>query len=61
MRFTMGSPAGRTLEVTEILDRWHGVGYRCFKVRADDGNLYVLRHQESRDAWTLDAFRKNSP
>jgi len=60
MRFTMGSPPGRTLEVKEVVDQWYGVGYRCFKVRADDDNLYILRHQESEDRWTLDAFRQNS-
>jgi len=26
-------------------------------VRADDGNFYVLRHDEVQDLWTLDAFR----
>ena len=58
LRFTMGSAGGRTYEVKEILDQWQGVGYRCFKVRADDGNLYILRHQEEEDSWTLDSFRR---
>lgn len=60
-----GAPAGssqpdsgiRAYEVTEILDRWYGPGYECFKVRADDGNLYILRHQLVKDTWQLDAFR----
>lgn len=60
LRFTLGSATGRTLEVKDVLDQWHGVGYRCFKVRADDNNLYVLRHQEAEDVWTLDAFRRDS-
>lgn len=50
---------GRTYQVTEVLDRWYGPDYECFKVRADDHNLYVLRHQLGQDAWTLDAFRRN--
>jgi hypothetical protein len=45
-------------EVEEILDQWYGVGYQCFKVRADDGNTYILRHQLSEDCWRLDAFRR---
>jgi hypothetical protein len=58
LRFTPQAPGGRTYEVKEILDRWYGVGYRCFKVRADDDNLYVLRHNEEDDIWTLDSFRR---
>ena len=46
-------------EVQEVLDQWYGVGYRCFKIRADDGNIYILRHQESEDRWELDSFRRS--
>jgi hypothetical protein len=46
--------------VEEILDRWYGVGYQCFKVRADDGNIYVLRHSEKEDLWRLDSFRRDA-
>jgi len=28
-----------------------------FRVVADDGNYYVLRHDEGQDSWTLDGFR----
>jgi len=45
-------------EVQEVLDQWYGVGYRCFKVRANDGNTYILRHQEDLDCWGLDSFRR---
>ncbi len=55
LRFTLGD---RTYEVTEVGDRWYGVGYTCFKVRADDGNFYILRHEEEQDRWLLDAYRK---
>ncbi len=58
LRFTVGSGAGRTYEVREVLDQWIGVGYRCFRVRADDGNLYLLRHEDTGDSWTLEAFRR---
>lgn len=60
VRFTLGPPKGRTLEVKEVLDQWYGVGYRCFKVRAGDNNIYILRHTEAEDVWTLDAFRRDS-
>ncbi len=56
-----GAPqGGRTYEVQEVLDQWYGVGYRCFKVRADDDNLYILRHSVGDDLWTLDSFRRHS-
>ena len=29
--------------VEEVLDQWHGLNDLFFKVRADDGNLYILR------------------
>jgi hypothetical protein len=34
------------------------VGYGCFKVLADDNNIYILRHDEAEDIWTLDSFRR---
>jgi hypothetical protein len=48
---------GRTFEVSEVQDRWYSPGADYFRVRADDGNYYVLRHDARLDAWTLDAFR----
>jgi hypothetical protein len=60
LRFTLAGPSAHTYQVKEILDRWHGVDYQCFKVHADDGNLYVLRHDEAKDRWTLDSFRRES-
>jgi hypothetical protein len=53
------SPA-HTYEVKEVLDQWYGQGYQCFKVLADDGNLYILRHDQAEDTWTLDAFRSGA-
>jgi hypothetical protein len=47
-------------DVREILDQWYGVGYQCFKVRADDGNVYILRHEFDPDGWSLDAFRRDT-
>ncbi|HEV2493028.1 MAG TPA: hypothetical protein VG204_08155 [Terriglobia bacterium] len=56
-RFTPLAASARTYEVEEVLDEWYGVGYQCFKVRADDRHLYVLRHDTADDGWTLDSFR----
>ena len=55
--FTLGE---RRLEVTSILDRWLAPDHGYFKVAADDGNTYILRHDEVRDEWELGAFRKGT-
>jgi hypothetical protein len=59
LRFAfLAKPDAPMFEVKEVLDQWYGVGYQCFKVRADDGNVYILRHQLSEDCWCLDSFRR---
>ncbi|HET9179146.1 MAG TPA: hypothetical protein VFQ24_12380 [Terriglobia bacterium] len=58
LRFRFRESGAPSLEVVEVLDQWHGVGYRCFKVLADDGNTYILRHNENADEWVLDSFRR---
>jgi hypothetical protein len=54
-RFTMGE---KTLEVEAVEDQWYGLSAQYFRVRANDGNLYVLRQDQDRDRWSLDAFRR---
>jgi hypothetical protein len=46
------------LAALEIVARWQGPEDRSFRVGADDGNLYILRHDEARDAWQLEAFTR---
>lgn len=57
VRFLLGE---RHYEVHEVLDRWHGPGDTWFRVRADDGCQYILRHHHyaNEDFWTLQAFRR---
>ncbi|MBI2752120.1 MAG: hypothetical protein HYX46_01165 [Betaproteobacteria bacterium] len=55
--FTLGE---RRLQVNSILDRWLAPDHRYFKVAADDGNTYILRHDEVRDDWDLGAFRRGT-
>ncbi len=54
LRFTLGA---KTLEVMETADQWYSPDSRYFKVAADDGNTYVLRHDEANDVWTIEAYR----
>ncbi len=52
--------AERPLEVVEILDRWLAPDHRYFKVRGDDGNIYLLRHDPHADRWELTMFQRPS-
>jgi len=54
-RFTL---SGRTVEVTDVLDRWLAPDHRYFRVRGDDGDVYVLRHDIDSGEWELTAFTR---
>ena len=43
-----------------MLDQWYDPQSISYKVRADDGNVYILRQQTSRPdgAWDLVSFRQ---
>jgi hypothetical protein len=45
--------------VSEVLDQWYGPEHLFFKVRADDGNVYILQHETSvpDGEWELVSFR----
>ena len=43
--------------VLEILDRWLAPTHAYFKVRTDDGALYILRHDLPEDHWEITLFR----
>ena len=47
--------------VEELLDQWYGPEDTFFKIRADDGNLYILRHHTSvpDGGWDLVSFRES--
>lgn len=53
LKFSTGD---RTYIVERIDDKWYSPGATYFRVLAD-GNIYVLKHDESSDVWFLDAFR----
>lgn len=48
---------GRVFQVECVEDQWYSPSAIFFRVRATDGNFYVLRHDQVQDSWTLDAFR----
>ena len=48
----------RQIKITDNIDQWHGADYRYFKVRGSDGNLYMLRHNETRAEWELTMYER---
>lgn len=52
---------GKKLMVEEIIDRWYGEDYTYFKLRADDRNVYILKHQAGRDEWEMVLFETPRP
>jgi hypothetical protein len=46
----------RRIEVSEVLDRWLAPGHRYFKLRGDDGGIYLVRHDTAEDLWELTLF-----
>jgi hypothetical protein len=55
IRFTI---LDREYNVEEVDDQWYSPGAMYFRVRAGDGNYYVLRHDQGQDCWTLDGYRQ---
>ncbi len=56
LSFLMGE---REIHVSEIFDSWYGPDYVSFKIKGDDRNIYILKHNESEDRWELDFFLKS--
>ncbi len=48
----------RRLGVNSIVDRWFSPTQRWFKVDAEDGHTYVLRHDERSHDWEIAAFTR---
>ena len=57
VRFLLG---GRQYQVETVLDQWYDPQRVFYKIRADDGNLYIVRQQTSTADWTweLVSFRQ---
>jgi hypothetical protein len=56
MRFRLGD---RWLGVVDVSDRWYDPEATYFRVIAEDGATYILRHDERAGVWTLEAFRRS--
>ena len=60
LRFYLGA---KSYQVQEVLDQWYGPEDSYFKVKANDGNFYILRQHKKDQAalWTLESFRRAPP
>ena len=47
----------RRVAVAAVLDAWLGPDHRYFKLKGDDGNTYLVRHDERSNSWELTMFR----
>jgi hypothetical protein len=58
-RFGSGLVEGNT-RFESVLDQWYDPESISHKIRADDGNVYILRHASSRPdgEWVLVSFRQ---
>jgi len=45
--------------VASVEDQWYSPDSVYFRVLADDGNTYVLGHNETSDDWTLESYRSH--
>lgn len=48
----------RRVEVVEVLDQWLAPDHRYFKVRGDDGDIYLVRHDVATHEWELTMFER---
>jgi hypothetical protein len=47
----------RRIAVIEVVDAWLAPEHRYFKLRGDDGDMYLVRHDERFSTWQLTMFR----
>ena len=49
----------RRVAVEDVLDAWLAPDHRYFKVRGDDGDIYIIRHNPLTDFWELTMFKRS--
>lgn len=48
----------RRVTVLEVIDRWLAPDHRYFKLRGDDGAVYIVRHDREEDRWELSVYER---
>ena len=44
--------------VKEVLDAWLAPDHRYSKLKGDDGDTYLVRHDSRKDVWELTMFKR---
>lgn len=47
----------RRIIVSEVLDAWLAPEHRYFKLKGEDGNTYLVRHDARSGIWELTMFQ----
>lgn len=47
----------RVYIIRAVLDQWYEPDSTYFKVKVDDGNVYILKRSRA-DEWTIESFRR---
>jgi hypothetical protein len=47
----------RRVVVVDVVDAWLAPDHRYFKVKGEDRDTYLVRHDERSDTWELTMFR----
>jgi hypothetical protein len=47
----------RRIGVAEVVDAWLAPDHRYFKLKGEDGDTYMVRHDERSGTWELTMFR----
>lgn len=50
---------GRRVAVIEVLDRWLAPDHRYFKLKGDDGDVYIVRQDTASSTWELTMFARD--
>jgi hypothetical protein len=50
----------RRIGVVDVIDQWLSPDHRYFKVRCDDGDIYLVRQDVGSGEWTLTMFQSGS-
>ena len=52
---------GRALLVLDVIDRWLAPDHSYFKVRCDNGAIFIIRHDLESLEWELTMFEQEQP
>ena len=50
----------RQIAVVDVIDQWLAPDHRYFKVRGEDGDIYLVRQDVVSGEWTLTLFQRGS-